>query len=133
MFKLLESELINKFERALDASALRQNLLGQNLANVNTPNYKRMDVDFQSVFATEVSKNELQMKQTNQRHFGNSIPVTGPLKVTSETKTSERYDQNNIDPEFEMAQVAENSLYFQALSQKLKSKFSTLDKVIMGR
>jgi flagellar basal-body rod protein FlgB len=131
--KLIESDSMKKYERALDASALRQNLLNQNLANVNTPYYKRLDIDFKSVFATEIDKNELQMKNTHPRHYSNSIPVQGPLKVTREIKTDERYDKNNIDPEFEMAQVAENSLYFQACAQRLKGKFSGLKTVIQGR
>lgn len=131
--KLLESPTISKFERALDASALRQNLLNQNLANVNTPYYKRLELDFNSVFAAEVDKNELQLNRTHVKHFENSIPLTEPLKVTRETKTIERYDQNNIDPEFEMAQVTENSLYFQAASQRLSGKFTSLKKVIEGR
>lgn len=131
--KLLESDSMKKFERALDASALRQNLLNQNMANVNTPYYKRLDIDFNSVFAAEIDKNELKIKTTHPKHFSNSIPVQGPLKITRETKTDERFDKNNIDPEFEMAQIAENSLYFQACSQRLKGKFSGLKTVIQGR
>jgi flagellar basal-body rod protein FlgB len=130
---LIESESVKKFERALDASALRQNLLNQNLANTNTPYYKRLDIDFKTVFAAEIEKNELQMDRTHLNHYSNSIPVQGPMKVDRETKTIERYDQNNIDPEYEMAQVTENTLYFQAISQKLKGKFSTLKMVISGK
>lgn len=133
MFRLIESESMKKLERALDASALRQNLLSQNLANVNTPYYKRLDIDFKTVFAAEVDKNELQLYRTHPKHISNSTPVEGAIHVTRETKTIERYDQNNIDPEYEMAQVVENSLYFQAVSQELAGKFSTLKMVIRGQ
>lgn len=133
MFRLIESESMKKLERALDASALRQNVLSQNLANVNTPYYKRLDIDFKTVFAAEVDKNELQLYRTHPKHIPSATPVEGAINVTRETKTLERYDQNNIDPEYEMAQVAENSLFFQAVSQKLAGKFSTLKMVIRGQ
>lgn len=123
----------NMMERAMDASNMRQQLITQNLANVNTPYYKRLDIDFNSVFAAEVEKNELQIRRTHLRHYGNTVPEVGPLKVTRETKTDERYDKNNIDVEFEAAQLAENSLYFQSLAVSWKKQMSTLKQAIQGR
>ena len=38
-------------ERALSGSSLRQQAIAQNIANVNTPGYRRQDVDFQSALA----------------------------------------------------------------------------------
>jgi flagellar basal-body rod protein FlgB len=130
---LIGDRATKKLERAMDASNLRQQLLNQNLANVNTPYYKRLDVDFNSVFAQEIDKNELQLRRTHQKHYGNSIPVEGPLKVTRETKTIERYDQNNIDVEYEMAQVAENALYFESLSTSWTKEMARVKAAIQGR
>lgn len=120
-------------ERAMDASNMRQQLITQNLANANTPNYKRLDIDFNSVFAAERDKNELPIRRTHLKHYGNTVPEVGPLKVTRETKTDERYDKNNIDVEFEAAQLAENSLYFQSLTVSWKKQMSTLKQAIQGR
>ena len=117
----------------MDASNLRQQLLTQNLANVNTPYYKRLDLDFKSVFAAEVDKNELEIKRTHSNHFGNTIPGVGPLKVDRETKTNERYDQNNVDVEYESSQLAENSLYFQSLATSWKKEMTRLKQAIDGR
>lgn len=131
--KILQSKIIDRFVKALDVSALRSRLLGQNLANVNTPHYKRLDVDFQSLMEQEIAKDELEISRTHPKHFGTPVPEEGPPKITRETKTLERYDQNNIDVEFEMAQVTENSLFFNANSERLKGKFSGLQKVIKGQ
>ncbi len=131
--KLLQNNTIDHLVNALDVSALRNRLLAQNLANVNTPYYKRLDVDFQSLLEKKIAKDELEIRRTHRKHFGRVIPEAGPPKVTRETKTIERFDQNNIDVEFEMAQVAENSLFFQAATQRLKGKFSGLHKVIRGQ
>lgn len=129
---LIESRSSKLLERSMDASNLRQQLLSQNLANVNTPHYKRLDIDFQSLL-DNVSQGELELVRTHPRHIGNSVPEIGPVKVTRETKTLSRYDTNNVDPEFEMAQVAENSLYFQTVSERWKGKMSNLKMVIDGR
>lgn len=130
---LIGTSSTNMMERAMDAANLRQQLLTQNLANANTPNYKRVDLDFKNVFATEIDKNELSMQQTNPRHYGNTTPETGPLQVTRETKTDERYDQNNVDVEFESSQLAENSLYFQAVATSWKKEMTVLKQAIEGR
>ncbi len=130
---LIENRSSKLLERSMDASNIRQQLLSQNLANVNTPHYKRMDIDFKSIMDGEVSKDELEMVRTHPMHIGNSVPEIGPVRVTRETKTLSRYDTNNVDPEFEMAQVAENSLYFQSVSSRWKGKMTSLKMVIDGR
>jgi flagellar basal-body rod protein FlgB len=130
---LLQNKIIDRLVNALDVSAFRSKLLSQNVANVNTPYYKRLDVDFQGLLEQKIANGELEIKRTHPKHFGPAVPEAGPPKVTRETKTIERFDQNNIDVEFEMAQVEENSLFFQANSQRLKGKFSGLRKVIKGQ
>jgi flagellar basal-body rod protein FlgB len=130
---LIGNHSTGMMERAMDASNLRQQLLTQNLANANTPYYKRLDLDFNSVFAAEVDKNELQIRRTHPQHFGNTVPEVGPLKVTRETKTDERYDKNNVDVEFEAAQLAENNLYFQSLAVSWKKQMTILKQAIDGR
>ncbi len=117
----------------MDAANLRQRLLTQNIANANTPHYKRLDLDFKSVFAEEIDKNRLEVKRTHPKHYGNAIPPAGSLKVARETKTNQRFDENNIDIEFEAAQLAENMLYFQSLATSWKQEMSRLKQAIQGR
>ncbi len=129
---LLDSRSSKLLERSMDASNLRQQLLNQNLANVNTPHYKRLDIDFKSLL-DNITKDELEMVKTHPRHIANAVPEIGPVRIARETKTLSRYDTNNVDPEYEMAQVAENSLYFQSLSERWKGKMTSLKMVIEGR
>lgn len=129
---LLDSRSSKLLERSMDASNLRQQLLNQNLANVNTPHYKRLDIDFKSLL-DNITKDELEMVRTHPRHIVNTVPEIGPVRIARETKTLSRYDTNNVDPEYEMAQVAENSLYFQSLSERWKGKMTSLKMVIEGR
>lgn len=130
---LIENKASKMLERSMDASNTRQQLLNQNLANVNTPHYKRLDIDFKSILDNTPAKDELELLRTHSKHFGNSVPVNGPIKITRETKTLSRYDTNNVDPEFEMAQVVENALFFQSLAASWKQEEGRIRAAIQGR
>ena len=47
---------INVLDKALDASNLRETVLTNNIANVDTPGYKRREVDFASLLREELDK-----------------------------------------------------------------------------
>jgi flagellar basal-body rod protein FlgB len=130
---LIDNRSSALLERSMDASNMRSQLLTQNLANVNTPHYKRLDIDFKSIFEDEMSKDELEMSKTHPRHFTNTAPVLGGIRTDRESRTLSRYDTNNVDVEFEMAQVSENTLFFQSLAASWKSEMSRLKNVIEGR
>ena len=130
---LIGDQASRTLERSMDASNIRQQLLSQNLANANTPYYKRLDIDFSSVLEDQVAKNELEMARTHPKHIGNSVPQVGGPRITRETKTLERYDQNNIDVEYEAAQLAENSLFFQSLTASWRQQMSRVKQAIEGR
>lgn len=131
--KLTENRTSKLLERAMDASMLRKQLINQNIANVNTPFYKRLDVDFADALNDRINKDELEMVRTHPMHIGNSKPELGPIKITRETKTLSRYDTNNIGVEFEMAQDAQNTLFFQSITQTWKKRMDGLRKAIEGR
>lgn len=133
VLKLIDTTGARVLERAMDVSMVRSELLQNNIANVNTPNFKRSDVDFAAVFAETLAQNELPMNRTNARHFGGSSPGQPGPRVITDTDTSSRYDGNNVDVEFEMAQIAENSIYFQSLSTLWKIEMNKVKMAIQGR
>ena len=131
--KLLENRSSKLLERSMDASMLRNRLISHNIANVNTPFYKRLDIDFKSLLADTAPKNELELVVSHPMHFSNAPFVLGALRVERENKTLSRFDQNNVDVEFEMAQVSENSLYFQSVSTSWNKEMSRIKMAIEGR
>ncbi len=131
--RLTENRTSKLLERAMDASMVRKQLINQNIANVNTPFYKRLDIDFADALNERINKDELEMVRTHPMHIANSIPGLGPIKITRETKTLSRYDTNNIDVEFEMAQDAQNTLFFQSVTQTWKNRMNRLKSAIEGR
>jgi flagellar basal-body rod protein FlgB len=131
--KALETSTGRSLERAMDFATARAEVLTQNIANVNTPNYKRMDVDFSAILAETMAENQTPLARTNSKHFAGITPGAAKPRIITDSSTTERFDGNNVDVEFEMAQIAENSMYFQSLSLMWKKEMSKLKMAIEGR
>ena len=102
-------------------SSARQSALANNVANANTPGYKRMDVDFHAV-----------MQDALADGFSADEAADGGLDFTAKPDGTgaTRADGGNVDADIEMASLAENSLEYQALAQITKTRMHILDTVI---
>lgn len=123
--------------QALERASLRQQVLSNNIANVNTPQFKRSDVAFGDQLQqaieqdTQKSAKRLALQKTNPRHLAPEGRETGPRIVRDDAVTM-RADGNNVDIDREMAEVAKNSIFYQANAQQLSRYYSTLKSVITG-
>lgn len=108
MNKVATSALL---ERALAAATLRQKVLANNVANVDTPGFKRFDMAMRSALGQNAG-----------------IPLTN--SVYQQSHTSLRLDGNNVDIEQEMAFVAENEAYFNAVANSLSKQLATMRHII---
>ncbi|MDP2872506.1 MAG: flagellar basal body rod protein FlgB [Bacillota bacterium] len=128
---------IDALDRALGRASLRGELLANNLANVNTPGYKRLDLAFEDVLASastsgtaggaaSLSSNSLNPAVTNAAHIAGRQAASADPEVIRAAGTSLRSDGNNVDIESEMALLAENSLYYQALVREMNNRLSAL-------
>lgn len=124
--------IINLLQRGLDGSSLRQKALSDNIANVNTPDYKRKDVDFISVLKEQAAKGKgknLSLSKTNNKHL-TTEGANRPFKMYSRTYTSYKNDGNNVDIDFEMAESAKNNLYYNTLVGQINNRFGMINNVI---
>jgi flagellar basal-body rod protein FlgB len=103
-------------EAAMSGSMMRQTLLTNNLANVDTPGYQRQDVDFQGTLNAAMQSGQPLDQVTFQ-------PFTQQQTVQA--------DGNGVDPEQESANIAENGLLYQELAQVAAQRESIL-KSAMG-
>lgn len=118
----------NLLKNALNASSLRQEVISSNISNVNTDNYKVGQVQFESLLSR--SKNSLRMKQTNEMHIGfDNLSQIDPI-VTKRTDTAVKENGNNVDIDMEMANQAQNSLYYNALVTQMNVKLGLLNTAI---
>ena len=125
-------------EKSLNAYSTRANAIADNIANVNTPNYKRKDVQFENLLeeALEDSGSSLEGLSTNEKHFDISkkMKLEGlSAKLILENSTSMRNDGNNVDIEKEQAEFAKNNIRYQLATTRMSQKFNVLKSVIKGK
>jgi flagellar basal-body rod protein FlgB len=117
-------------ERALNASALRNRVISNNVANVNTPGFKRGEVQFEEVLAQTMDNNKLPLAVTNSRHLAGGAGMNMAPVISNPAGTTMRLDGNNVDIDTEMADVAKNSIYYNAVAQELSRYFTNLKSAI---
>ncbi|MEC9490832.1 MAG: flagellar basal body rod protein FlgB [Halanaerobiales bacterium] len=115
--------------RALDGSARRGNLIANNLANISTPGYKRQDINFKSALKKEMgSTSSINLKTTSSDH----IPFSRQYASVEVSQNNRNYrnDENSVDVEVEMAEMAKNTIYYNVMSKRAAGHFSVLNQVI---
>ena len=124
-------------EKALNGLSTRAAAISNNVANVDTPNFKTSEVvfeqDLQSALRRGSNPNDLQMAVTDQGHLRGFAPpsVDGvQARAIPMLNTTMRNDGNNVDIEREMARLAETQLSFQATTQMLNLKYQQLRQAI---
>jgi flagellar basal-body rod protein FlgB len=112
-------------EKAVNGSALRHTAIVNNISNVNTPGYKRVDVDFKTSLGTAVKNLQEGKKYEALQNIKSSTP-----EILNETNNSVRLDGNGVDIDSEMTKLAENTLEYNAYVKLLSQKFNILRTVI---
>lgn len=117
--------------KALNVLSQRSELLANNIANVDTPNYKARDVDFSEILRSSVSKSNksVSLQATHDKHFG-----FGEKNTIAETKyrvpLQPSLDGNTVDSQVEHGLFAENAVRYQISLQFLSNKIKGLVKTL---
>ncbi len=132
--RVVNEPVIDYMQRGLAAASLRQEVISNNVANVNTPGFKKTDVVFEELLAKEMygdsDGHTLKMVRTHDNH----LPVAEPTRAVPQFQTDDntvmRVDDNNVDIDIEMANLAKNQMYYNALATQMKGHFTKLKNVI---
>ncbi|TBU93920.1 flagellar basal body rod protein FlgB [Phytopseudomonas dryadis] len=122
-------------EKALGFRAQRAEVLANNMANADTPNYKARDLDFASVLAEQSAKGArgvTSLNRTDSRHIAAEGVPMGDASLAYRIPTAPSIDQNTVDAQVEQANYAENAVAFQASFTLLNSKFKGLVSALRG-
>ncbi len=131
---MLVSNMFNTglLEKSLDAAVLRNEAINQNIANVDTPDYKRKDVNFEQALA-DARAGGVRGNKTHSSH----MPVGDVDLATVEPRMMEdnkwgvvRQDENEVDVNVEMANLAKNTIRYNALIQRINTSLSNVRSVI---
>ena len=110
---------------ALRGSWMQNSAIANNIANVNTPGYKRQKVNFQEVLQNQMNMNQsVKMTLTNSKHIDPAN--TGDFRVDTISDTSYRVDDNNVDIDVENAEMAKNTISYNAVVNQVNGQFSRL-------
>lgn len=120
---------INVLDKAADASWKRNEIINNNIANVDTPGYKRKDVQFESYLMSALMGDNSLDKRVAEANL-NSLEAT---VYTDNSNLSYRLDGNNVDIDTENAYLAENQIRYYSLLDSMTQEFSRLKSVLTAR
>ena len=121
---------INVLDKAADASWTRESVLAQNIANVDTPGYKRKDLDFESQL-------QQQLKHYKYTNLDEKVKTSNLSKLKSHIYTalsnySYRLDGNNVDIATENVELASEHIKYEALTNSINAEFTRMRQA-MGK
>lgn len=121
-------DYINVLDKAADASWQRNEAIASNIANVDTPGYKRQDVSFEAELQRALGSSR--SKSTDDKVSDVDISRLNGTLYTDYSGYSYRLDGNNVDIENENVYLAENQLKYEGLLNSISQEFSNLQTVM---
>ncbi len=113
-------------ERALDGAWARHEVLAENVANSETPGYKRQDLNFLGVLQDALGS-RVSLSTSDTKHL--SSTQNAGFRVV-EDRTNISADGNGVDIDLEMGEVSSNALYYDAIARQLSSQLSLIKRAV---
>lgn len=123
-------DYINIMDKAADASWLRETALTNNVSNMDTPGYKRLDVDFESALKKELGNSKYSSLDKKVRSLNSDLSGLSVSTYTDSTNYSYRLDGNNVDPDTEPVELASEQLRYELISRALTDEFARMQTVL---
>lgn len=127
---------IDILHRTMDVSLLRRNVIADNVANADTPNFKRSDINFEAELKRALEANtsrKLEAKLTHERHvsFNRNVDYrdVGPRRVLDYLTTTDN-NGNNVDLENESMALLQNQLRYELMTTLVANKYSQINSVL---
>lgn len=121
-------DYVNVLSKAADAAWQRNDILANNIANVDTPRYKRQDIDFESQLRRALGNSRYETVDAKVAHA-----VTTNLEArvyTDSANFSYRLDGNNVDIDSEGVELASNQIKYNGLKDCINQEFANM-KLVM--
>ena len=131
--QIMRAPVLDYMERAISVANLRHEVIADNVANVNTPNFKRSEVVFEELLARELygdKGNKLPLVRTHDKHLPVAHIGSIEARIERDDRTAMRVDNNNVDIDMEMASLAKNQLNYNALATRIGDYISKVRTTI---
>ncbi len=118
-------------EKALDGSWLKHKAINQNIANSDTPGYKKINVEFEKQLKDAINENKGKLYITNEKHIPHiNYSKNFSPKITEQKGYSYRFDKNNVNMDVEQAELAKNAIKYDALARSITDEYEKMKNVI---
>jgi flagellar basal-body rod protein FlgB len=122
---------IDLMAKMLDIKLKRHELLSNNIANVDTPGYKRSDISFEGVFKDILKTHNMSLTTTNDKHIKARKHINDiKPKIYKDQDHSFRNDENNVDIDKEMVEMVKNTFSYNIVSDQIQKNFKILQTAI---
>lgn len=126
---------LNTMHKGLNAAVVRHEVIANNIANINTPGFKRSVVSFESELKRALEGNgSMKALRVNPRHIKFKRETEGlegvKPRIFMEDDTIFRNDDNNVDLDVEMANLSKNTILYEALVTRVNKSLSGLRQII---
>lgn len=111
--------------KLLDASVLRQEAIATNIANAETPGFRRLDIN--TDFATQLKA------RMAAGDFAQTVDTVRPILTEDLTARSVRPDGNSVELERELLAMNRNAIEYEFLSDIVSNNLKQLKMAITGR
>ena len=121
---------VNVLSSAADAAWTRNEILNNNIANVDTPGFKRQDMKFESLLQNEIARQGKTSSTLDRKVANVDYKRLQPYVYTDNAELSTRLDGNNVDIDTEEAELASNQLMYDGIIEGLNSEFERMKAVL---
>lgn len=121
---------VDLLNASADYAWKRSEVLGSNMANVDTPGYKRQDVSFESVLSAAVARASSSSRTLTQTVRNINYNAIKPTIYTDNSNLSYRLDGNNVDVDVEQIEIASNQYYYKGVIDSMNQEFSRISTVL---
>lgn len=121
-------------EQAMSLRIQRAQVLANNLANAETPNFKARDIDFQTILKGQVEQqsSSVGLDTTHHRHIDLASSNGSDIDQLYRVPLQPSIDGNTVDQDQELARFAKNAQDFQFSFQFLSNSFKGLRNALRG-
>ena len=117
---------------ALQLRGQRTQVLAENLANADTPNYKARDMDFKKVMQQSQAEQSASLQATHARHIQPAGNSPSNPALLYRTPMAAALDGNTVETQAEQAKFAENTVHYQATLTFLGQRITSLMGALRG-
>ncbi|MCG7377269.1 flagellar basal body rod protein FlgB [Paenibacillus sp. ACRSA] len=131
---MIETNTSKRNESLLQVLTARHNVTAHNIANADTPNYKKKSVEFQEELRRIVEQgntDHLNLHRTHPKHFPVSTPgPVVPYRIVENNNTTMNNNGNNVDIDKEMSNLAENQLMYNYMVDRVSGHYKKIKNLL---